>query len=67
MKTSKLTASYTEVSDTFTGLSPSKKRTAVIDPNDFDEDEDEDELEIDLDEDLASLDELAVDDEDDDF
>ena len=65
MKTSKLTASYTEVSDTFTGLSPSKKRTAVIDPNDFDEDEDE--LEIDLDEDLASLDELAVDDEDDDF
>lgn len=63
MKTSKLTASYSEVSDTFSGVGRSKEIIAANDPNDFDEDE----LEIDLDDDLASLDELAVDDEDDDF
>ena len=60
MKTSKLTASHTEVSDTFYGVSPSKKRTAVNKPDDLDEDE----LEMDLDDDLASLDELADDDDD---
>jgi hypothetical protein len=63
MKTSKLTASHTEVSDTFSGAIPSKKRTSINKPTDFDDDE----LEIDPDDDLASLDELAADDEDDDF
>lgn len=63
MKTSKLTASHTEVSDTFSGAILSKKRTAINEPGDFDEDE----LEIDLDDDLGSLDEFSEDDEDDDF
>lgn len=63
MKTSKLTASHTEVSDTFSGAIPSKKKTSSNEPEDFDEDE----LEIDLDDDLVSLDGLATDDEDDDF
>ena len=64
MKTSKLTASHTEVSDTFHGvISPSKKRTSINEPEDFDDDE----LEIDLDDDLVSFEELAADDEDDDL
>jgi hypothetical protein len=64
MKTSKITASSIEPGKAaFYGNIPGKKKTEVQDPGHFAEDDDEFDIPLD-DEDLASLDDLELDDDD---